>query len=120
MRTGVIWFLILAFAGAWFTWEIAIRMGGAATSPSFRIFDAIGAFSPAWACFAVRRWITREGFGDAGLRLDLRRWRYYLAKVRDNFAFGIAVNLVAAALESLGGFVLARADLASPRELVSG
>lgn len=55
MRTGVIWFLILAFSGAWIPWEIAIRMGVAATSPSFQIFGAIGAFSPAWACFVVRR-----------------------------------------------------------------
>jgi len=120
MRTGAIWFLILAFSGAWIPWEIAIRMGVAATSPTFQIFGAIGAFSPAWACFVVRRWITREGFGDAGLRLDLRRWHYYLAKVSDNFAFAIAVNLVAAALVSLGVFVLAKADLASPHELVSG
>ena len=27
----------------------------------------------------MRKWVTREGFGDAGLRLNLRRWRYYLA-----------------------------------------
>lgn len=79
MRKGVIWFLILAFAGAWIPWEIAIRMGVAATSPTFQLFGAIGGFAPAMACLVVRTWITREGFGDAGLRLDPRRWRYYLA-----------------------------------------
>ena len=27
----------------------------------------------------MRKWVTREGFGDAGLGLNLRQWRYYLA-----------------------------------------
>lgn len=80
MNRGVVWFLILAFAGAWIPWEIAIRLGVAATSPAFQLYGAIGAFAPAAACFIVRKWITREGFGDAGLRLNLRRrWPYYLA-----------------------------------------
>ncbi len=35
-------------------------------------------FVPAIATFVVRKWITREGFADAGLRLNLRKWRYYL------------------------------------------
>ncbi|MEU0600663.1 CPBP family intramembrane glutamic endopeptidase [Streptomyces sp. NPDC006393] len=35
---------------------------------------------PGLAGLAVRRWVTREGFADAGLRLRLRsEWRYYLA-----------------------------------------
>lgn len=38
-----------------------------------------GAFAPAIAAIVVRKWITREGFADAGLRLNLRRgWPYYL------------------------------------------
>jgi hypothetical protein len=40
---------------------------------------SLGAFSPALAALVVRRWITREGFVDAGLGLDLRQgWPYYL------------------------------------------
>lgn len=37
------------------------------------------AFSPAIAAVIVRKWITREGFDDAGLRLNFRNnKRYYL------------------------------------------
>ncbi|MDR3749174.1 MAG: CPBP family intramembrane metalloprotease [Acidobacteriota bacterium] len=39
---------------------------------------ALSAFAPAIACFIVRKWVTREGFADAGLRLHLRKWPYYL------------------------------------------
>ena len=35
-------------------------------------------FAPAIAAFIVRKWITHEGFADAGLRPNLRKWRYYL------------------------------------------
>ena len=42
------------------------------------IYVLPGAFAPAFATIVVRKWITREGFGDAGLRLHLRKWRYYL------------------------------------------
>jgi membrane protease YdiL (CAAX protease family) len=38
-------------------------------------------FAPAIACFVVRKWITREGFGDAGLGLNLRHWRLYLLAI---------------------------------------
>jgi len=38
-----------------------------------------GAFAPAIAAIIVRKWITREGFADAGLGLRLRGWPYYLA-----------------------------------------
>lgn len=37
------------------------------------------AMMPALAAFVVRKWVTREGFADAGLKLRLRRsWRQYL------------------------------------------
>jgi uncharacterized protein len=39
---------------------------------------ALSAFAPAIACFVVRKWVTREGFADAGLRLRLPKWPYYL------------------------------------------
>ena len=31
------------------------------------------------AAFIVRKWVTREGFADAGLRLNRHHWRYYFA-----------------------------------------
>ncbi|SHF15151.1 CAAX protease self-immunity [Streptoalloteichus hindustanus] len=38
------------------------------------------AFAPAIAGYAVRKWVTREGFGDAGLAPRLRAaWPHYLA-----------------------------------------
>jgi membrane protease YdiL (CAAX protease family) len=37
-------------------------------------------FAPAIAAFVVRKWVTREGFADAGLRPRLRKaWPYYLS-----------------------------------------
>jgi uncharacterized protein len=49
------------------------------TGPTGQLVVALGAFSPAIAAIIVRRWVTREGFADAGLRLNLRhKWRYYL------------------------------------------
>ncbi len=36
------------------------------------------AFAPAIAAFIVRKWVTREGFADAGLRPNLRKWPFYL------------------------------------------
>lgn len=76
---GVIWYLILAFGIAWISWEIPIRMlGVSVTSKLFQLYALPGAFAPAIACFIVRKWITREGFADAGLGLHLKRLPYYL------------------------------------------
>ena len=74
---GVIAFLVLAFGIAWISWEIPIRMGISATSPIFQLYALPGAFAPAIAAALVRIF-GKEGFGDAGLRPNLRRWPYYL------------------------------------------
>jgi len=48
-------------------------------NPLFQFFALPGTFSPAIAAFIVRKWVTHEGFGDAGLRSNLKtKWRYYL------------------------------------------
>src|SRR5208337_2435942 len=44
----------------------------------YKIALFVGAFAPAVAASIVRKWITREGFADAGLRLNLRQWPYYV------------------------------------------
>lgn len=75
---GIISFLLLAFGIAWISWEIPIRLGVSPRSPLFQLVALPGGFAPAIAAFIVRRWITREGFADAGLRPNLRKWRYYL------------------------------------------
>ena len=78
-KKGVIAYLLIAFGLAWLLWEIALRIGPSADNPLFQLAILPGAFAPAVASVVVRKWVTREGFGDAGLRLNLRRWRYYLA-----------------------------------------
>lgn len=75
---GVLSYLGLAFGLAWILWEIPLRMGFEPGQPFFQFLVLPGAFSPAIAAVIVRKWFTKEGFGDAGLRLHLRHWRYYL------------------------------------------
>ena len=75
---GVVAYLLLTFGSAWILWETAIRVGLSPRNPLFQFAALPGAFAPAVAAILVRKWITREGFADAGLRLNLREWRYYL------------------------------------------
>ncbi len=72
------WFLAICFGLAWTTWELVIRSGVSVLSWQFQLYALPGAFAPAIATVIVRRWITREGFGDAGLGLHAARWPYYL------------------------------------------
>ena len=78
-KKGIVVYLFISFGMAWFLWEIALRIGPSADSPLFQLAILPGAFAPAIAAVVVRKWVTREGFADAGLRLNLRRWRFYLA-----------------------------------------
>ena len=77
-REGIIAYLLIAFGMAWAWWEIIIRLGISTTNPLFQIAILPGAFAPAVAAFVVRKWITREGFADAGLKLNPRKWRHYV------------------------------------------
>lgn len=86
---GVVAFLIFAFGLAWVSWEIPIRMGVPINAPLFQPFALLSAFAPAIAAVLVRSFVTREGYGDAGLRLRLRSWPWYL--------FGLALPLVVTA-----------------------
>jgi membrane protease YdiL (CAAX protease family) len=110
---GVAAYLLLAFLPAWALWEGAIALGfSPGNSLTFQFVALPGAFAPAAAAWVVRRWVTREGFGDAGLRLNLRRgWPYYLA----GWLLPFPVLAVAALLGS--GLGLFHADLAVGRAL---
>ncbi len=77
-RKGIIAYLAIAFGMAWALWETVIRLGLPVSSPLFQLAALPGAFAPAIATFAVRKWVTREGFADAGLGLDWRKWPYYV------------------------------------------
>ncbi len=77
--SGIVSFLLIAFGGAWGVWGVAWLLGGLNTSPTGQLIVVLGAFAPAIAAVVVRRWATREGFADAGLRPRLRKnWPYYL------------------------------------------
>jgi len=75
---GIACYLLITFGMAWLLWEVAIRFVLRPRDPLFQIAVMPGAFAPAVAALIVRRWITREGFEDAGLRLKPLKWRYYL------------------------------------------
>ena len=73
---GVVSFLLLAFGIAWGSWALLLPKTGG--GPLLELSMIPGAFAPAIATFVVRKWITREGFADAGLGLHLKHWGYYL------------------------------------------
>jgi membrane protease YdiL (CAAX protease family) len=70
-RRGIVVFLAIAFALSWLPFA-PLLFGG----------EAAGGFlmpiAPAIAAVVVRKWVTREGFHDAGLRPRLQHWRLYL------------------------------------------
>ena len=65
---GIVSYLILAFGMAWGAWEIPIQLGLTPGSPLFQLLILPGAFAPAVSAVIVRKWITGEGFADAGLK----------------------------------------------------
>jgi membrane protease YdiL (CAAX protease family) len=110
---GIAWYLGITFGLAWTTWEVGIRAGVPVSSAQFQILALPGAFAPAIAAIVVRRWITREGFGDAGLGLHVRRWPYYL------FAWLLPLGIVGAIIAESWGLGLARPDFTLARAIAS-
>jgi CAAX protease family protein len=109
---GLAWYLVLTFGVTWAGMLVTrfVLHVSLATVPGQWF-----AMTPALVAVVVRRWITREGFGDAGLRLRLRRaWPYYLAGWLGPFA------VAAAALGLLWLCGLARLDAATLGQAVSG
>src|SRR5215212_10828612 len=78
MKTkGVLAYVLLTFGLAWPTIFVARLLLGLSLENS--LVQIPIAFSPAIAAVIVRCWITREGFGEAGLAPHLRSgWAYYL------------------------------------------
>ena len=93
---GIVAYLLITFLLAWALWEIPIRLGNSLKSPLFQFFALPGTFSPAIAAFIVRKWVTHEGFSDAGLKPNLKtKWRYYLiAWLLPLFVSAIIIGLV--------------------------
>lgn len=104
---GVIAYLIMAFGLAWGAWLIPLCFGLGLGKPSFIPFLIVGAFAPAIAAIVVRKWVTREGFADAGLRLNLRgNKRFYLV------AWLLPLAVVAGIILLAIAFNVARPDFA--------
>ena len=81
---GIGAYLLITFLGAWGLWLIGwvVAWRVFRISPSNLSFQFVllpGALMPAIAAIIVRKWVTREGFSDAGLRLNFKQnWRYYI------------------------------------------
>lgn len=71
-------FLAIAFGIAWANVGIVTAMGVSLLDPKVPFYMLPLFLSPAIAAIVVRKWVTREGFADAGLRLNIRRWPYYV------------------------------------------
>ncbi len=70
---GIAAYLLITFGMAWILWEVPIQLGLSPHNPLFQLAVLPGAFAPATAAFVVRKWITKEGFSDAGLRPNLNK-----------------------------------------------
>jgi membrane protease YdiL (CAAX protease family) len=110
---GVLAYLLFAFGLAWSTIFVARLLLGLSLENS--LVQIPIAFSPAISAVIVRRWITREGFGPAGLALHLKSgWAYYLAAwLLPLIAVGVVIGLATA----LG---IARPELSRLGTLFSG
>jgi membrane protease YdiL (CAAX protease family) len=76
---GIVAYVLIAFGLAWALWIPAWLLRIPPTSQLFQWLFLVGACAPALGTIIVRRWISQEGFADAGLQLHLRStWPYYL------------------------------------------
>ncbi len=97
---GIVAFLLIAFGLAWIAWTIPIRWNVSTGNPLLQLalmpLAALpGGLAPAVAAFVVRKWVTREGFGDADLAWNLRkRWPYYLFAWLSPLAVAVSIALL--------------------------
>ena len=75
---GIAWFLSLCFGMTWSIEITALTMGFrfSTLTRGTTILLALVMLIPAASAFAVRHWLTREGFASAGLRFG--SWKPYL------------------------------------------
>lgn len=112
-KRGVLVYLVLTFGVSWAAMVVVARvLGLSLANPLPQLSFAL---VPALAAIVVRRWVTREGFGDAGLAPRFRAgWPYYLAAWFGPLGLLAAGVLVAVALG------LYTPDLASLSRIVPG
>jgi CAAX protease family protein len=76
---GIVFYLFITFGLAWIVWVPIALAGIDGTSGLAQVALWANLCTPAIAAIVVRRWITREGFADAGLHPHLiAAWPYYL------------------------------------------
>jgi membrane protease YdiL (CAAX protease family) len=120
---GIIIYLLIAFGMAWVVWIIPLQARMAASNLLVQLAVAPlaaipGGFAPAIAAIVVRKWVTREGFADAGLQWNLRdKWPYYLFAWFSPLLVALIIALLALAL-GIGqpDFTLERALMAMGTE----
>lgn len=97
---GIAVYLLLAFAISWSSLAAASWLGLSVGTRLFQLATLPALFAPAVAAVVVRRSVTREGFSDAGLALNLRKkWPYYLCAW---FFPSVAVLMVIVLAAALG------------------
>jgi uncharacterized protein len=109
-KRGLTAFLLISFGVAW-GWEAVSHLlfGWSLVNP---VVQVPAGFAPAAAALVVRRWVTREGFADAGSRLRLRpARRYYLLAWLGPLGVAVVVVGVAAASGRWEPSVRSMADL---------
>lgn len=91
-RRGILVFLAIAFALSWLPF-VPVLFGNDPVAGMFM------PFAPMIAAIVVRKWVTREGFRDSGLRPNIRRWRFYLFAV----TWPLAATLLSVVLATVLG-----------------
>ena len=112
-KHGVLAFLLLSFGLAWGWILVAyVLLDLSMVNPLAQLPMA---FAPAIAAVVVRKWVTREGFHDAGLRLRVpAAGRYYLV------AWFGPVPVVAATVGLAIGLGLYRPEFSALGEVIPG
>ncbi len=110
---GIVAFLVISFGVAWAGMlGTTLGLGLSMVNP---LVQLAWAFTPAISAIIVRKWVTREGFADAGLRLRLRgNVRWYVIGWLGPLA------LVAVALTIAAGTGLWHPDLGALDRVVPG
>ena len=75
---GIFTFILISFVLAWLPWRIVLVFEPDPGPQLFGFISTLVGWSPAIAAFVVRKWVTREGFADVGLKPNLTQWRYYV------------------------------------------
>jgi membrane protease YdiL (CAAX protease family) len=115
---GIIVYLLITFGVAWALWAISLRINAVNSNlllhlATLPLTGLPGGLAPAIGAIVVRKWITCEGFADAGLQLDLRsKWPYYLLGWLSPFVVALIIAILAIVLGiSQPDFSLKQVDL---------